>query len=62
MTETMTAPVLDEGVPLGGLVFDFVGAGVTVTAAAGKVTISIPGGAGSESHIVMLAVASEVTF
>ena len=44
MTERISAGVLDEGVAVAGAVQDFVGAGVTVTGAANRQTISIPGG------------------
>lgn len=46
MSEKISASVLDEGVAKAGLVLDFVGAGVVVTSASGKQTISISGGGG----------------
>ena len=48
MSEKMSMGVLDEGVARGGMVLDFIGAGVTVASAAGKQSISIPGGAGAD--------------
>lgn len=46
MSEKIAVGILDEGIARSGLVQDFTGAGVTVTSAAGKQTISIPGGGG----------------
>lgn len=52
MSERIAAGVLDEGIARGGSVLDFVGAGVTVTSAANKQTISIPGGGGGGLNLL----------
>ena len=58
-------PIADEGVPQGNVTsFDFTGAGVTATVAAGVATINIPGGGGAhpDPHLLGNGTAAAPTY
>ena len=59
VSERIEVGVLDEGLARAGLVLDFVGAGVSVTSAAGKQTVSIAGGGGGGAWTTLVKTADQ---